>query len=162
MSMKYRIIEYTRSIKRPFTNILTGIKNFWFYRKVIYRDRWWDHGFMMDIIERKLQNLDQNWSKGNAYFKEDTHREIKKVLDILDELNYRESGESDKTLKGYTYPDLDAQDDLDRVTELYEEFGELLFMRRDFDAKKIVQVGGVDLVKVVGQYKDTLIQRLWD
>ena len=49
-----------------FRRIIDGINNFWYYRKLIWNDRWWDHAFLTDMIEAKLQNMIDHWDESNS------------------------------------------------------------------------------------------------
>lgn len=42
--MKYRI-----------KNTIRGIKNLWKWRKIIYKDRDWDHWYIFEILKKKLE-----------------------------------------------------------------------------------------------------------
>ena len=35
-------------------NFFKGVSNLWYYRRVIWQDQWWDHAFMVSIMERVL------------------------------------------------------------------------------------------------------------
>ena len=43
------------NMKRKLKNILTGIENIWKWRKVIYKDRNWDHWFIYEVLKTKLR-----------------------------------------------------------------------------------------------------------
>ena len=43
--------------------IITGLSNFWKWRKVIYNDRDWDHYFIYEILKTKLENMSDHFSK---------------------------------------------------------------------------------------------------
>lgn len=42
-----------------------GIHNFWYYRKLIYRDRWYDHDFLIKFIIVKLKQMEENWHQSH-------------------------------------------------------------------------------------------------
>ena len=42
-------------MKRRIRNIFIGLKNIWKWRKVIYRDRNWDHWYIYEILKTKLK-----------------------------------------------------------------------------------------------------------
>ena len=49
-----------------FYYIKNTIKNFWKYRKIISRDRWYDYGFIFNLLEFKLKDTIENWD--NAHY----------------------------------------------------------------------------------------------
>ena len=49
------------NLRDKFYQIKEGLYNFWYYRKLIWHDRWWDHAFLTDMIETKLQNMIDHW-----------------------------------------------------------------------------------------------------
>lgn len=44
-----------------------GLKNYWKFRKVIFRDRWWDYSFLDEIILFKLKDMEKHWGKDTHY-----------------------------------------------------------------------------------------------
>jgi len=59
-----------------------GIKNFWYYRKVIWRHRWYDYGFADDVVRRLYEDRSENWHKSHYVgFEKDALQ-----LDIIVEL----------------------------------------------------------------------------
>lgn len=56
--------------------IITGLKNIKFFFKTIYKDRFWDYGFFYILIEKKLEQLENNWVK-NTYAEDDKEVLIK-------------------------------------------------------------------------------------
>ena len=43
--------------------IITGLYNFWKWRKVIYNDRDWDHYFIYEMLKTKLKHSADHFSK---------------------------------------------------------------------------------------------------
>jgi hypothetical protein len=60
--------------------LITGFKNIKFYFKTIFRDRFWDYSFIYILLDKKLEQLENNWSK-NTFGEND-----KKVLTKIKEL----------------------------------------------------------------------------
>jgi len=65
-----RIDDILDTLKSPFSwisdlyrDVKYGLKNLWFYRKIIWNDRWFDHSYLLRMMEIKLQNMSQNWDK---------------------------------------------------------------------------------------------------
>ena len=44
-----------------------GLMNFWKFRKVIWRDRWWDYSFLDELILFKLKDMESHWGKDTHY-----------------------------------------------------------------------------------------------
>ena len=144
-----------------FRNLIQGTKNFWFYRKVIYSDRWWDYSFFLDILERKLQNLDENWDRSIAYFKDDVHGEIKNLLETIRELKHYEN-QTDNLDATSEFPYLDHLSCENKIDYLYDKIGQSLFSIREFSIKTISQRGDHDVIQETGTYKTTFFRLMWD
>jgi hypothetical protein len=56
----WRIKEYFTDFWYSSKN---GIRNYWTWRKIIWKDRWWDYSFFHNLLKFKLQNLYNNWDK---------------------------------------------------------------------------------------------------
>lgn len=44
-----------------------GLYNFWKFRKIIFRDRFWDYSFLVEMIVFKLKDMEDNWVKNTHY-----------------------------------------------------------------------------------------------
>lgn len=44
-----------KKLNDAYYNIKNGIKNFWYWKKVIWEDRWYDYIFLLDIMRHKLE-----------------------------------------------------------------------------------------------------------
>lgn len=101
--------NYRHYIKYPITEFLDGMYNFWKYRKVIYKDRWWDYCFMADWFEAKLQDMHDNWDK-SIYV--DSEKEKEKLSELLGYL---------KTMKNYELTDKENEEAKDKFFKLLSE-----------------------------------------
>jgi hypothetical protein len=120
-------------------SFVQGIKNFWYFRKVIWNFRWYDYGYLMDLWERSFEYLDDKWSESHYIGFEEDHERIKKIINKfkkIKELEEECSIEADK----------EAQ-------RLIHELGEDIF---GYDEKTIEDNGKKHKTKV------PFIQRLWD
>lgn len=90
----------TYSIKYPYIHIIKGLSNYWKYRKIIWQDRWYDHDYLLYLIEFKLQDMEKHWGV-------DTHYEGDKFTKLRLQIVIRD-------LKRY-------QDMLNNTLELLEE-----------------------------------------
>ncbi len=69
-----------QSITGPLRSFRTGIYNLIKYRSIIWRDRWWDYSFMLNLLEFKLEDMRQHWGVDTHYVNDKDDR------NILDEL----------------------------------------------------------------------------
>lgn len=83
------------NIMHMFYNIKEGFKNFWYYKKIIYQDRWYDHYFLIRLINTKLQHMVDHWDEshyvGSNFTKgriEVMRRRIVSLEEKLDDLAY--------------------------------------------------------------------------
>jgi len=112
------IITDTFNLKYKFRNIRQGVKNFWIYRNIIWNDRWWDSGFLHDIIRFKLNLMAENWHKSMYVDSNIELLKLKELVAMLDEI---------KSLDDFTNAgDIDA---------LYQKFGRSLFDIKKYDMK---------------------------
>ena len=61
-------IDYKRhSFWSSFKGFFIGLYNFWKFRKIIFRDRFWDYSFLVEILVFKLKDMEDNWVKNTHY-----------------------------------------------------------------------------------------------
>jgi len=76
----------TSSIIGPFRSFIHGLDNFRRYRKVIWRDRWWDYSFLLELLHFKLTDMEKNWGNNTHYVGD---YEDKKILqEIIEDLEW--------------------------------------------------------------------------
>ena len=51
----------------PIRNVLVGIGNLRRYHSVIYKHRWWDYYFMLEVMDKMLEEREQCWVKKTHY-----------------------------------------------------------------------------------------------
>lgn len=74
-------------MKRRIRNILTGLKNIWKWRKVIYKDRDWDYWFVYEILKTKLQfQADHLIQYGHHENAEVYAKQILECVDLIDKV----------------------------------------------------------------------------
>ena len=56
---------FVYNVKMPLLGVSIGIKNFWKYKSVIYKDRWFDYSFILTILKFKLEDTIENWTEKN-------------------------------------------------------------------------------------------------
>ena len=58
--IKYWLWVY---VARPIISVWQGLCNLRRYHRVIYRHRWWDYGFMLEVVDKMLEEREQCWVK---------------------------------------------------------------------------------------------------
>jgi len=107
-SFQWKIERFFKDIYYTIKGIPQGLRNFWYWKNVIYQNRWWDHQFLINLIQHQLEYMDNQWHKGNHMYKEEEQEIIKKSLRLLEEIeNYDNSNKN--------------------VSMKYQEFGRHLF-----------------------------------
>jgi len=122
--VKFEIEYFSRIQMSKIRDIKKGIKNLWKYKKIIWKDRWWDYYFFVEIIKFKIKDMESHWGKDTIYI--DDYKEenfLKELINILSKIEHLENSESFEASK--------------EISELYEQFGILLFGR---DAKGISRI----------------------
>jgi hypothetical protein len=72
-------------MKRKLRSIKIGLLNFWKWRKVIYKDRDWDHWFIYEVLKTKLQFQLEHLQKFGYH--EHTKEDQQKILECIDLIN---------------------------------------------------------------------------
>lgn len=66
-------------------NIKYGIKNFWKYRNIIWKDRWYDYQYIFCILEFKLKDTIKNWGSAHYVGSEFTRKRMQVLLNRIEE-----------------------------------------------------------------------------
>jgi len=145
LDIKFEIIYFLDSIKYSIKSVYNGIKNFWKWKKIIWNDRWYDYSFLDEIIRFKLTNMKNHWRKDTHYVGDwDERLLLERLVEILDEIDYIENEMPEN---------MSWTEQTEKVQELYEEFGNLLYSVREFEKED----SGKN-----HKYKTNGIQTLWD
>ena len=120
-------------------DFIQGIKNFWYFRKVIWNFRWYDYGFTLDVFQRVFENLDENWENSHYLDSKEEHEKIKKIIQKFKRI---------KELEDECTIEADQE-----IQRLIHELGEDIF---GYD-EKTEEVNGKKM-----KSKVPFIQRLWD
>lgn len=67
--------------------LIQGLKNFWYFRKVIWRYRWYDYSFTDDVVERAYQNMAENWHKNHYVGGDKDEKELKVIVAWFEKMN---------------------------------------------------------------------------
>ena len=57
---RYNVVQHIVNIRR-------GISNLRRYHSVIYKHRWWDYYFMLEVMDKMLEEREQCWVKKTHY-----------------------------------------------------------------------------------------------
>jgi len=130
----YNIIEdFLRDLKY-------GIKNFWFYRKVIYNDRWFDHSYMLILMEKKLEQMDKGWDHAHYLNSEVQQKEMQEARILLKKLitdDFLEDAQKDMDEK---YGKLEINEDESNETLLFLRGGKLETPEQEVDWRESLKV----------------------
>ena len=66
-------------------NIKQGIKNFWNYRNVIWKDRWYDYSYILKLLEFKLRDTIKNWDCAHYIGSNFTKLRMQVILNRIEE-----------------------------------------------------------------------------
>jgi len=120
--MKYRIYRIWHFIRYIPHNIRIGIKNLIIWFPIIWNDRWWDYAFLLLILRKKLQLMEDGFRNKAACLHEDGRHEdqIEQCLLVLDRLieddyEYFKYG-------GGLKPKGPAQIDVDRLCSIIQKY----------------------------------------
>lgn len=73
--------------KNIFKNIKIGIKNLIKWFRIIWADRWWDFGFLYEIINFKLKDMEYNFNKfGLSESSNKKSIKMRICIDLIDKL----------------------------------------------------------------------------
>jgi hypothetical protein len=74
-------------MKHKIRMIIDGLKNLWKWRKVIYKDRDWDHYYIYEILKTKLQfQADYMRKHGYTESASENAKEILECIDLIDKV----------------------------------------------------------------------------
>jgi hypothetical protein len=66
-------------------NLKNGIKNFWKYKGVIWKDRWYDYSFIIELLKFKLKDNIKNWDKAHYVGSNFTKKRMIVLLNRIEE-----------------------------------------------------------------------------
>jgi len=69
----HSIIYPTRSFKK-------GISNLWKWRKIIWKDRWWDYYYLLEMLRFKLRDMEEHWGRDTHYVNDYKEKDVLKDL----------------------------------------------------------------------------------
>ena len=60
-----------------------GLKNFWRYKKVIWRHRWWDYAYADDVIHELYKERADNWKHSHHVNGDKEEAELKIIVELF-------------------------------------------------------------------------------
>jgi hypothetical protein len=74
-------------MKHKIRSIVDGLKNLWKWRKVIYKDRDWDHYYIYEILKTKLQfQADYMQKHGITESASEKTKQMLECVDLIDKV----------------------------------------------------------------------------
>jgi len=142
-SIKFEIKYFwDNSIIFPLNQIKTGIKNLWIWFPIIWKDRWYDYDYIINIIRFKLLQTAKNWDKAHYCESEKEQDFLYEIVEFIDDLEKLE----EESL---------SLEDEKKIDLMYQELGKRLF---DIQEVKKYNCEG----KVEAVVKISKIRSLWD
>lgn len=81
--------QMLHTIRHNFRNLITGIKNFWKWRRAIYYDRDWDHYYIYEILKNKLKHQGEYMIKhGMTETATEKGMQILECADLIDKVQH--------------------------------------------------------------------------
>jgi hypothetical protein len=80
-------IEYwwQNSIVYRWKTFTKGISNLWRWRKIVWRDRWWDYDFLNEFLLFKLKDMEAHWGVDTHYVNDFVEKDtLKKLIEDLE------------------------------------------------------------------------------
>ena len=59
--------QWHRLVVLPIKDVVKGWQNLRRYGKVIYKHRWWDYYFMLEVMDKMLEEREQMWVEHTHY-----------------------------------------------------------------------------------------------
>lgn len=87
MEFKYKVYRAFREITSPFRNFKTGVKSLIYWFPVIWKNRWYDYEFLLDLIEHQLKLMSNDKNKSYTEGWDECVEEMKLSLRLLDHFN---------------------------------------------------------------------------
>ena len=131
-------------MRRILNNIKNGIWNYWYWRKVIWNDRWWDYSFFNIIMKHKLKSMEGKWNKSYSVNADETKLIIEYGIELLDNIVRLENG-------------IETKESVELLHKYYQKFGDLLYKTRTTEFFYEYE-DGTHVQKVTGPN----IELLWD
>jgi len=67
-------------------DLKAGLQNFWRYKRVIWRHRWYDYSFADDVVAELYKDRAENWHKNNYVNGDKDEVELKIIVELFKRL----------------------------------------------------------------------------
>ena len=84
--IRYTKFDFIPGIRTIYYNLKHGFINLWIWRKVVWRNRGWDHSFIYDVLEHQLKIQEKCIREGYNVRAEQVANDIKKTRLTLSRL----------------------------------------------------------------------------
>ena len=84
---------WNNSILYPIRSFKKGISNLWKWRKIIWKDRWWDYYYLLELLRFKLQDMENHWGKDTHYVNDYDEKKI--LQDMIEDLEWMLNDENE-------------------------------------------------------------------
>ena len=89
-------------VAEPIKNVWRGLCNLRRYHSVIYKHRWWDYYFMLEVMDKMLEEREQCWVKKTHYVGDRfTLGRIKVLRRMYKEYRTSDAWDEDELLRRY-------------------------------------------------------------
>ena len=68
-------------------NLKNGIKNLWKYRNIIWKDRWYDYSYIIELLKFKLKDNIKNWDNAHYIGSDFTKKRMMVLYNRLEEFD---------------------------------------------------------------------------
>lgn len=68
-------------------NLKNGIKNIWKYRNIIWKDRWYDYSYIIELLKFKLKDNIKNWDNAHYIGSDFTKKRMIVILKRIEEFD---------------------------------------------------------------------------
>jgi len=127
---------WDNKIMYPIRSFNHGVSNLIKYRKLIWRDRWWDYNFMLEMLLFKLKDMEEHWVKDTHYVNDTDEKEtLQKLIEDLEWLvNEDRVDDFAKDKEGNS---LDIKEQYRQYHEEYKRRSRSFFGRLDRNHRKL-------------------------
>ncbi len=67
-------------------DMVAGLKNFWRYRSVIWRHRWYDYSFADEVVREMYKERAEKWHQSHYVGAEEDEKLLNKIVDLFESL----------------------------------------------------------------------------
>lgn len=83
LGLRYGIEEFFNNLTYPFLQLISNIKRIIDYTPLLWKDRDWDHSYLMDMIQFKLLRIEKTLIKGHCEHNLHLMRDLRSMINLL-------------------------------------------------------------------------------